>query len=365
MQNKSSFGGRVDYPMIFCILTILLIGLFNLYSATLNLPVAKYFKAQIVWVSVGFLLTLILSLVNYRLWHHIAYPSYIITLILLLAVLFMGRVSQGAQRWIHIGGLTIQPSEAAKLSVILCLAKYFDGHRDRGAMGWVGLAFPAVLLFFPFLLIIKQPDLGTGLVVVFTGIAMILFMGVRLQVLSVLVVLTLLSVPLIWKFGLHSYQRDRVITFMNPEKFPHGKGYQVIQSKIAIGSGELIGKGYLKGTQSKLQFLPKQHTDFIFSTFAEEFGFVGTTLLIALYLSFALMGLSVASGARDHFGMFVAFGFTLLIVIQALINFGMEMGMLPVVGMTLPLFSYGGSSLVTTMIALGVLLNISMKRYMF
>lgn len=354
-----------DWPLFGCTLLIVFLGLLNLYSATLDLPVARYFRSQFIWTSLGLFLILILVFIDYRILERLAYPIYVLTLLLLVVVLFMGKSAQGAQRWIPLGPVTLQPSELAKIAMAICLAKYFHSQRRQEPMGFAALFKPFLLTVLPFVLILKQPDLGTSLIVLSVSASMILFMGVRRSVIITLVLGFLASAPLAWKFVLRPYQKDRVISFLNPEKFPLSKGYQVIQSKVAIGSGQLVGKGYLKGSQSKLQFLPKQHTDFVFSNFAEEFGFVGSMIILALYASLAILGLNVALNAKEAFGMMLAFGLTMLIACQAVINLGMETGALPVVGMTLPLFSYGGTSLLVSFVAIGILLNISMRRFMF
>ncbi|MCB0308665.1 MAG: rod shape-determining protein RodA [Bdellovibrionales bacterium] len=356
---------HIDWQLAGVILAIITLGLLNLYSSTYNLVIAKYFGVQMVWLVVGVLIAFILSLIDYRIYERfsdIFFWSLVVCLILVLAI---GRVSQGAQRWIQLGPIAFQPSEIMKIGVILVLGRHFQKHHDGRRLGVLDLFIPLLYCVVPFILILKQPDLGTGLVVLGTGLSILLFVGVKKRIIIVAAFLVASFIPVAWQFLLHDYQKDRVITFLNPEKFPLGKGYQVIQSRIAIGSGELAGKGYLKGTQSKLQFLPKQHTDFAFSNFAEEFGFIGSTILLALYASVGVLGFNIALTARDSFGMYLAFGLTAKLISQAVINLGMEIGLLPVVGITLPLFSYGGSSFLTTLMGVGILLNISSKRFIF
>jgi rod shape determining protein RodA len=319
----------------------------------------------LVWVSAGFLFALILTLFDYRHFERISYPFYAATVIMLAIVLSHGRSALGAQRWLQLGPLSVQPSELAKLALALGMAKFFTNYRGGIPLSFLGLFWPVALTAIPFVFILKQPDLGTGLVVASISGAMVLFVGVRKRILFTFLVVIAVTAPIAWNKLLRPYQKARISTFLNPEADARGKGYQTIQSKIAIGSGELTGKGYLNGTQKKYQFVPKQHTDFVFSTFAEEFGFIGSVFVLLLYASFALLGLNVAYTAKERFGMLLAVGLTALISLQAVINLGMEMGSLPVVGVTLPLFSYGGTSFLTTMFAVGVLLNISMRRYMF
>jgi rod shape determining protein RodA len=366
---KQPFDRRLashfDWALLGCTLLIVALGLLNLNSATFNLPAARYFRSQFIWAGIAFALMSLMVLFDYRILSRLVYPFYGLVVVLLILVMLKGRTALGAQRWIQLGPLSIQPSELAKLATALCLAKYFHSRRERGALGIRSLLLPGLLVGIPFVLVLKQPDLGTALVIVMVAASMILFVGVEKKLIVAGLVVLALSAPLAWKYALHGYQKDRVITFLNPEKFSQGKGYQVIQSMVAIGSGELTGKGYLRGSQSKLQFLPKQYTDFVFSNFAEEFGFVGSMILLGLYATFAFLGLNVAYTAKESFGMLLALGLTSFIAGQAAINLGMEIGALPVVGVALPLFSYGGTSLLTTLLSVGLLLNISMRRFMF
>jgi len=353
---------QADWIFLSCVVLICLVGLLNLYSATYSLSISKYFMSQVGWMTLGFLAVLVLMLIHYHLYIRFGYLIYALVIGLLIAVVFFGKSSGGSQRWLSLGFFYIQPSELAKIAVVLGLAKYFHTHHQKRKITWSDLWVPCFLLCLPCVLIARQPDLGTTLVVLLTGASMIWFIGVQRKILISVLVLGLISVPLVWQFGLKPYQKDRVIAFLQPEKYPDSKGYQIIQSKIAVGSGKVWGKGYLKGSQSKLQFLPKQHTDFIFSNFAEEFGFMGGLTLLGLYLLFGFLGLNIAMSCKDVFGIMVSFGLMTTIIIQAAINLGMELGLLPVVGMTLPFFSYGGTSLLTSFIAVGMLMNISIHR---
>ena len=341
---------------------ILVLGLMNLYSATYGLHISKYFSDQIVWISGGLVIMFLTSLINYHFFNRYAYLLYGFTMILLILVAFIGRSAGGSQRWIHLGFFNVQPSEIVKIAVVVALARYFQDHQEKRTMGTVDLIVPALISIPPFILVLKQPDLGTGLIVLSAAVLMVWFMGIQRRILVVTVILTLISMPIIWKFGLHDYQRGRVISFLDPEKDAAGKGYQVTQAKIAIGSGRFSGKGYLHGTQSKLQFLPKQHTDFVYSNFGEEFGFLGSMALFVLYIVFFLSCFNIAINARDVFGVLLAFGFSATLICQTIINLGMEMGLLPVVGITLPLLSYGGTSLIGTFIKLGIMLNINRRK---
>lgn len=354
-----------NWQLFFVTLAIMFLAMMNLYSATLDLPIAKYFTAQMVYCAGGLVLMLLLTVVHYRVFEKLGYFFYVLNILLLILTMVKGRAALGAQRWLDLGFISIQPSEISKLAVLFGVAKLFHDRHDGRPMSLQTLFFPLVMILVPFVLILKQPDLGTSLIVLFSSGTCLLFMGIQRKIIITSAIMALLLAPVGWSYVLKPYQKDRITTFMDPEKHALGKGYQVIQSKIAIGSGELTGKGYLRGTQAKLQFLPKQHTDFVFSNFGEEFGFIGTTFVLILYTAMTILGLQIAQNSRDIFGMVLGIGCTALLGLQVIINIAMEVGMLPVVGVTLPLFSYGGTSLLTTLITIGLLLNISMRSYIF
>jgi rod shape determining protein RodA len=306
-----------------------------------------------------------MTAMDYRLLERLAYPLYAIFTILLIIVLLKGRTILGAKRWIELGFFSFQPSELAKLVLIVALAKYFHARDKLGSLSLLELIVPIVIVGIPVGLILIEPDLGTALLSLFISASIILLVGIRWKTILVIAVVVAIVIPAAWMFVFKDYQKERIYTFLEPEKDPLGAGYQVIQSKIAVGSGLLLGKGYLKGTQSKLQFLPKQHTDFIMSNYSEEWGLLGTTVLLALFAMFVVKGMQIAMNAKEKFGSLLAFGLSAFFFWQIFVNIGMETGILPVVGVTLPLMSYGGSSLTTNLIAAGLLLNISMRRYMF
>jgi rod shape determining protein RodA len=277
---------------------------------------------------------------------------------------FIGTSAGGAQRWLSIGPVAVQPSELAKIPILVAIGCYLHRMVGERPLSIGSLVIPALLVGGPILLILRQPDLGTaisicglaGIVLVVAGIPTRLVIGLALAL--------AVTGPYLWTH-LKPYQQERVLTFLDPQRDPLGSGYHIIQSKIAIGSGMVMGKGYLHGTQNQLNFLPEQHTDFIFSVFAEEWGFVGAVVVIALYVALLLRCFVVAVRAKDAFGLLLACGLTAMIFFQALINMAMAMGALPVVGITLPFFSYGGSSLLASMIAIGLLMNVSMRRFTF
>jgi rod shape determining protein RodA len=283
-------------------------------------------------------------------------------MLLLVVVLFYGKTIGGSTRWLDLGPFTLQPSEPAKLGVILLRARYYARRAKPGGLGMRDLLPAVPIVGVPFVLIAIQPDLGTaGLIVLVAG-SMTFFLKIERRTLISLIVLAMVSLPLGW-YMMEAYQKRRILMLFFPETDALGAGYHVLQSKIAVGSGMLAGKGYMEGTQNILSFLPEQHTDFIFSVLAEEFGFIGSASMLLLFLLLILFGLNIAHAARDAFGTILAVGITAMIFWQSIINVGMVLGLMPVVGMPLPLISYGGSSLVTVLLALGLLMNVSMRRF--
>ncbi|WP_020675588.1 rod shape-determining protein RodA [Geopsychrobacter electrodiphilus] len=355
-----------DWVLLTVVLMLAGVGILNLYSATSGWDVYSlpFYLKQSLWLAGGLFLVLLICCFDYRHLEHFSLPAYVVTLGLLLFVLLLGKTSMGATRWIHLGFFNLQPSEVAKLVIIMALARILARTVQPSGYRLRDLWLPALLLAPPFLLIVKQPDLGTALVVVFIAASMLLFAGLQPRTLLVLGVGGVASACGGW-FMLRDYQKARISTFLNPEADPLGSGYHIIQSKIAVGSGGFWGKGFMAGTQSQLSFLPERHTDFAFSVFAEEWGFSGSMLLLLGYLFLVVWGIYVARRAADRFGMFLAFGVTAMIFWHIVINLGMVIGLMPVVGVPLPLFSYGGTSMITTMIGVGLLMNISMRRFMF
>lgn len=342
------------------------IGIWNLISATgVQDKSLGLYKSQALWFGIGMCLTAVILLFHYSILSRLAYFIYFTNLMLLGAVLILGRSSLGAKRWLGIGALRLQPSEFMKLSVVICLAKYFESDQTVGGYGTRDLILPSLLVGLPSLLIMLQPDLGTALIILLTFVSMMLFIRIQPKTLLTIALCATVALPTIYKFGLKPYQRQRLVSFLNPGSDPKGSGYNSIQSMIAVGSGQLFGKGYKKGTQSQLNFLPEHHTDFIFSVFSEEHGFVGGLVLITLYLIFMLNGLSVAYQSHDKFGVLLALGVMTIFFWHIFINMGMVMGLLPIVGVPLPFLSYGGSSLVTSLVGVAILTNIANKKFMF
>lgn len=342
------------------------IGIWNLISATgvADKSLGLY-KSQLLWFGIGCCLTALILVFHYSILSRMAYVIYFANLAMLGAVLLLGKSSLGAKRWLGIGAFRIQPSEFMKLSMVLCLAKYFESDQTMGGYGMKDLLLPGLLVALPCALIMLQPDLGTALIILLTFVSMMLFMRIKSRTLLTIFVCAAIALPTIYKFGLKPYQRQRIISFLNPASDPKGSGYNSIQSMIAVGSGQLVGKGYKKGTQSQLNFLPEHHTDFIFSVYSEEHGFVGCMVLIVLYLIFLLNGLSVAYRSHDKFGILLALGIMNIFFWHIFVNMGMVMGLLPIVGVPLPFLSYGGSSLVTSILGVAILTNIANKKFMF
>ncbi|HSD10320.1 MAG TPA: rod shape-determining protein RodA [Candidatus Binatia bacterium] len=362
---------HIDLLLLMLVTAIISIGVTTVYSATYaqaQSQMSALVWRQALWACGGAVAMFALLLFDYRKLERYAYVIYLGVLQLLVLVPLAGYLSGGSRRWIHLGFFALQPSELAKLALVIVLARFF--HRDtvHESYGVKEILLPAALCALPAVLTLAQPDLGSAAVMGFVFVSVVLIAGLRLRVLLTLVLVGLLGIYAaghsLWSH-LKPYQQKRILTFLNPESDPLGSGYHLIQSKIAVGSGMFWGKGFLHGTQNRLQFLPEQHTDFIFSVFAEEWGFVGCATLVLLYAALLLRGLPVVARAKDRFGALVAFGVVAMIFWQAFVNVAMTTGLLPVVGITLPFFSYGGSSMITLLLGVGLLLNVSMRRFTF
>jgi rod shape determining protein RodA len=356
-----------DWTLLVVVLLITAVGVVNIYSASSSYREVgtPYFVKQLYWIVAGVGLCLTVCSLDYHMLEDFAYWLYGAVLLLLIAVLFIGKTSMGATRWIHLGFLTIQPSEPMKIVIIMTFARFFTRYPVFKGLTVKDMIYPLAMLGAPALLIMKQPDLGTAILVSLIAGTMLLFVGVRWSTIATLFAAAVPMVYAAWRFVLHDYQKDRIYNFLNPDLDPQGSGYHIIQSKIAVGSGATFGKGFMHGTQSQLRFLPEQHTDFAFSVFGEEWGFVGCLVMLALYLFLILWGLGIAKRCNDRFGALLAVGVCAMLFWHIIINMGMVIGLFPVVGVPLPFFSYGGTSMVTSMIGVGILLNISMRRFMF
>jgi rod shape determining protein RodA len=357
-----------DWILLLLLILIAGISIANLYSATAAIRDtggSQIFMKQIYWYIIGFSVLLLMTTFDYHLLERLAFPAYLLTLGLLVLVLLKGEVRSGSQRWLEFGGISFQVSEVAKIVLVLTLAKYFGEQGMDRASRLRDLWQPFLLIVFPCVLVGIEPDLGTALLLAIVSFSIILFTKVHRNSLMILFTAFLSAAPLMWFFLFEEYQQRRILSFLSPNADPLGASYHVNQSKIAIGSGLFWGRGYLEGTQTRLHFLPEQHTDFIFSVLAEEWGFVGGVILLSLYLLLILWGINIAKNSMDRFGSIVALGIIALVFWQLFINVGMITGLLPVVGIPLVLLSYGGSSIVVTMAGMGLLMNISMRRFMF
>jgi len=360
--------------MVGLVLTISALGLAAVYSATYTVrgPSPLFFK-QVVWISFGVIIMFLMLIPDYHSIGRFAYIFYAGSIFLLLLVMIFGKTGMGAQRWLAIGPFVFQPSEFAKLSLTLALARFFAEDPRRGGYELKELAVPVAMVLVPLVLVLKQPDLGTALMLLLTTSLIVILAGIHLR--SVLIVLLTMALigslvflvsPVrhkIWG-SLKPYQQNRIKAFIDPSSDPLGSGYHANQAKIAVGSGQITGKGYRKGTQSQMAFLPERHTDFIFAVIAEETGLVGSSVLIVLYLALLLVGVDTAKNAKDRLGVLMAGGIVSMISLYVFINIGMAVGIVPVVGVPLPLVSYGGTSIITTFLALGLLLNIQARRFM-
>jgi len=356
-----------DWILLILLLLIAMVSLVNLYSAIDPIrDVGGYqiFIKQIYWFLMGFAAFLIMTTFDYHILERMAYPIYFFSISLLVLVLFMGKVFSGSQRWLSFGGIAFQPSEFSKIALVIILSKFFASQGEYTEYRLRDLWRPFILVAIPFILILKEPDLGTALILVIITSSIILFMKINWKSLAIVLIGATPSIPFIW-FNLKEYQQRRILTFLQPDTDPLGAGYHIIQSKIAVGSGLLWGKGYLKGTQTRLHFLPEQHSDFAFSVLAEEWGFAGSFVLLSLYLFLILWCINIAKNSKDMFGSVLAVGVVSIIFWQLVINVSMTIGLLPVVGIPLVLFSSGGSSIISTMLGMGLLMNISMRRFMF
>jgi rod shape determining protein RodA len=352
---------NIDWALLAIALFVVLLGALSMWNLAPGRVGAALVWRQMSWVAVGLVAMLVVLSLDYRDLVRFAPALYIVGLGLLLSVFVLGRTVSGAKRWIHLGSLTVQPSELFKLIFVVTLAWVLTWRADEAPSRGPVLASLA-LLGVPFFLVVRQPDLGTALVLVPVVVAVFIGAGVRLRVLGACALAGLAALPIGWH-ALKPYQQDRLLVYLDPFRDPLGTAYNVIQAKIAIGSGQLLGKGVSGATQSRLAFLPERHTDFIFAVFAEMWGFTGCLVLIVAYGLLVLRGFGIAASARDPQGRVLALGVTAVFAAQILINLGMVTGLLPVVGIPLPLMSYGGSSMVASLMGLGLLLSIRMRQF--
>ena len=346
---------NLDYILLFCILLLGSISLATMYS-TDGGEVLFHTKSHFIKFTIFTMMMLLISFINIKYWFAIGYLSYLVVIGLLIGTYFFGITSSGSQRWINLYFLNLQPSELMKIFIILCLAKYFHRMRLEKVNSIYTILTSLIIIILPMGLVIVQPDLGTSLLIAISGIAVLWFAGINNRYFIYTMMGFIIALPFIIAF-LKPYQKLRVLTFLNPDRDPLGAGYQIIQSKIAVGSGGIFGKGFLKGTQSYLEFLPEKHTDFIFTLFSEEFGFVGSALLLLIYAIIIYRIVAIGAGSRSYFAKIFCYSFGSAIFVFITINMSMVLGLLPIVGSPLPIMSYGGSSMLATMIGFGIVMS--------
>ena len=337
-------------------------GVVNLTSAAAG---ASLWKVQTYWLAIGLVVCFFALVIDFKKYEKAAPLLYLFSLALLVGVHFLGRRVSGALSWYHLGPANFQPSELMKIALILSLARIYQHDSHEKPWGLRELLLPGAVIAVPVLSILAEPDAGTALIILLVCGSMIFFAGIRRWMLVIVVVAGLISFYPVWNYGLKPHQRSRILTFIHPEADPLGAGYNALQSKIAVGSGGVSGKGYKDGSQNLLRFLPEQQTDFVFSVWAEEWGFVWVAGALVLYLGVVWRGLRAAREAKDRFGMMLAFGCSMLIFWHVFVNIAMVVGLFPVIGVPLPFMSYGGSNLMTFMICVGLILNVGMRRYFF
>ena len=346
---------EIDYTLLICIILLSIISLLVMYS-TDGGEILFHTKSHFSKLAVFFPLMIFIAFFNIRYWHTFAYLFYFLIILLLLYVSFFGLKSSGSQRWMDLYLFVLQPSELMKIAIILCLAKYYHRIKVENVNSLTSIILVLSIITIPIIFVISQPDLGTSVLIAMSGLIVLWLGGVKVKYFVYSFITFLISLPFIISF-LKPYQKLRILTFLDPDRDPLGAGYQIIQSKIAIGSGGLEGKGFLKGTQSYLDFLPEKHTDFIFTLFSEEFGFVGSAFLLIIYAIIIYRIVAIGAGSRSYFAKIFCYSFGAAIFVYITINMSMVLGLLPIVGSPLPIMSYGGSSMLSTMIGFGVVMS--------
>jgi rod shape determining protein RodA len=358
---------RFDWPLFISAALVAVVGIVNLYSATsvYSGARAEQYVNQVYWLVAGGILAVFAASIDYRHFERLGYVVYIVGVLCLVLVFILGRDIRGSARWIVLGSFQFQPSEFMKLALAIALAKFLhDDPRGEGRT-LKDLVVPVLLTIIPVVLILRQPDLGTAIILMLIFFSIALLIRLRWKSVASLLGISIVSVLIAWSYGLKDYQRQRVTSFLNPEADLRGAGWQAHHARVAIGNGGLFGQGYMRGTQNQFKFLPDQYSDFPFPVFAEDWGFLGGLLLLGLYGFLSVWAIRVASQSKDRFGAALSVGIGAMIFWQAFINLGMVLGLLPVVGVTLPLFSSGGSSVLTVLIGVGLLMNVSMRRNYF
>ena len=358
LNNELTFFQKVknlDFILLFCLILLSIVSVLVMYS-TDGGQVLYHTKSHFIKLLTFFSLMIVISFFNIRLWHITSYFIYFIIILLLIWVSTYGIKVSGSQRWINLYFIVLQPSELMKIGIILCLAKYYHRLKIENINSFTSILVALSIIIVPIILVLSQPDLGTSVLIALSGLIILWLAGVKMKYFFISFITFLISLPFIISF-LKPYQKMRILTFLDPDRDPLGAGYQIIQSKIAIGSGGLSGKGFLKGTQSYLEFLPEKHTDFIFTLFSEEFGFVGSICLLLIYSIIIIRVIRIGVISRSDFAKLFCFGFAFAIFVYIVVNLCMVLGLLPIVGSPLPILSYGGSSMLATMIGFGIVLS--------
>ena len=358
LNNELTFFQKVknlDFILLFCLILLSIVSVLVMYS-TDGGQVLYHTKSHFIKLLTFFSLMMVISFFNIRLWHITSYFIYFIILLLLIWVSTYGIKVSGSQRWINLYFIVLQPSELMKIGIILCLAKYYHRLKIDNINSFTSILVALSIILVPIILVLSQPDLGTSILIALSGLIILWLAGVKMKYFFISFITFLISLPFIISF-LKPYQKLRILTFLDPDRDPLGAGYQIIQSKIAIGSGGLSGKGFLKGTQSYLEFLPEKHTDFIFTLFSEEFGFIGSICLLLIYSIIIIRVIRIGVISRSDFAKLFCFGFAFAIFVYIVVNLCMVLGLLPIVGSPLPILSYGGSSMLATMIGFGIVLS--------
>ena len=344
-----------DYILLICIILLGLISAFSMYS-TDGGEILFHSKSHVSKFLIFFPMMIFLSFLNIRFWHYFAYLFYVIVLIFLIWASLYGVKASGSQRWINLYFINLQPSELMKITIIICLARYYHRIQYDKVNSFQTIFFALIILILPIMLVISQPDLGTSILIASSGLVVMWLAGLNIKYFLYSFLASIISLPFAISI-LQPYQKLRILTFLDPDRDPLGAGYQIIQSKIAVGSGGLTGKGFLKGTQSYLEFLPEKHTDFIFTLFAEEYGFLGSLVLLLIYIIIIYRILKIGSISRSYFAKFFCYGFGSAIFFYVTVNMSMVLGLLPIVGSPLPIMSYGGSSMLATMIGFAIVMS--------
>ena len=358
LNNEITFFQKIknlDYVLLISIILLSMMSVFVMYS-TDGGEILFHTKNHFVKLVVFFPLMILVAFFNIKYWHNLSYLIYFVVILLLIWVSFFGIKSSGSQRWMDLYLFVLQPSELMKIAIIMCLAKYYHRLKVENVNSITSITIVLSIIIIPIIFVISQPDLGTSVLIALSGLIILWLGGVKIKYFIYSFIAFLISLPFIISF-LKPYQKLRILTFLDPDRDPLGAGYQIIQSKIAIGSGGLDGKGFLKGTQSYLDFLPEKHTDFIFTLFSEEFGFIGSVALLILYSIIIFRIIRIGSISRSNFARLFCFGYAFAIFIYIVVNLSMVLGLLPIVGSPLPIMSYGGSSMLATMIGFGIVLS--------